>query len=393
MTTLRVRARHFRTGRELDWECAAAGCRPLPSSDESRLDVKADLVAPAFFDPQINGAGGFGFTRPDVTLDTVDAIRRTCHQHGMSEFFPTVITAPDAVIRHALRVICDYRSRHATHALAIPGIHLEGPFISPEDGPRGAHPRDAVRPPDWDAFRAWQDAAGGLIRLVTLAPEWPNALSMIERLRREGVRVALGHTDASPQRLRDAIAAGATLGTHLGNGCALYLHRHHNVIWEQLDAAEHAVSVIPDGFHLPWSVLRCILRLKLPDRVFITCDASDLAGLPPGAYQAWGQSVVVHPEGRITLAGSELLAGSWVLTDHCVSNLVEHAGLSAEEAIKLATEAPRRHLEMALPGDDELASAVLLKHTSTGGLALAGSFIHGVWYPPPSDPRLGGAAG
>src|SRR5207248_2337185 len=154
--------------------------------------------------------------------------------------------------------------RAVAHAVA--GIHLEGPYISAEDGPRGAHARRHVRPPDWDEFRRLQDASGGRVRLLTLAPEHDGAVHFIERLTAAGVVVALGHTAASGERIRDAVRAGARLSTHLGNGSHAVLPRHPNYLWEQLADDGLWASVICDGHHLPPSVVRCVVRVKTPAR-------------------------------------------------------------------------------------------------------------------------------
>src|SRR5262249_44392150 len=184
-------------------------------------------------------------------------------------------------------------------ATAMPGFHLEGPYICPDDGPRGAHPRDHVRPPNWDEFCRFQDAAKGHIRLVTLAPELQGALSLFEKLRATGVITAVGHTAASGAVIRDAIHAGARLSTHLGNGCAAMLPRRDNCLWEQLAADELSASIITDGHHLPPSVLKTICRAKTPARTILISDASALAGLTPGMYRDLGQDVEVLAEGKI----------------------------------------------------------------------------------------------
>src|SRR5262249_51788084 len=151
--------------------------------------------------------------------------------------------------------------------------------------------------PNWDEFRRWQDAAGGMIKLLTLAPERPGAIKFIEQVVRTGVMVAIGHTAATPAQVRDAVAAGAKLSTHLGNGSHAMLPGHENYLWEQLAADDLWASVISDGHHLPASLVKVIVRVKLPSRTIITCDASSLAGLPPGHYGEWE----VQPDGRVVV--------------------------------------------------------------------------------------------
>jgi N-acetylglucosamine-6-phosphate deacetylase len=183
-----------------------------------------------------------------------------------------------------------------------------------------------------------------LIRLVTLAPEHDGALPFTERLAAAGVVVALGHTAASGARIRDAIAAGARLSTHLGNGSHAVLPRHDNYIWEQLAADDLWASIICDGHHLPSSVARCIVRVKTPARTILTCDAGSLAGMPPGRYREWEQDFEVLPEGKIVVAGTPYLAGSWAFTDQCIGNVMRFAGVSLRDAIDMAGARPRELL-------------------------------------------------
>jgi N-acetylglucosamine-6-phosphate deacetylase len=215
-----------------------------------------------------------------------------------------------------------------------------------------------VRPPDWDEFRRFQEAAGGHIRLVTLAPEHDGALPFIERLVASGVVVALGHTAASGQRIREAVAAGARLSTHLGNGCHALLPRHENYLWEQLAEDGLWASLICDGHHLPAPLVRCFVRIKTPARLILTCDAGSLASMPPGRYRDWDQELEVLPLGKIVVPGTPFLAGSGVYTDRCLSVILRWTGVSLAEALDMAGARPRallgfppRRLEVGQPAD------------------------------------------
>jgi len=213
--------------------------------------------------------------------------------------------------------------------------------LSAEDGPRGAHPRQHIRPPDEAEFARLQEAAGGAIRLITLAPEWPEALAFIERRVAEGVVVALGHTAASAARIRAAVAAGAKLSTHLGNGCHALLPRHDNYLWEQLADDRLLASLIGDGQHLPEAVLRVMLRVKRPGRVILTCDASSLAGLPPGRYAQWGSELEVLPGGKVVVPGTPFLAGSGVFLDACLRHLESLGEWELADLLDAAGNQPR----------------------------------------------------
>jgi N-acetylglucosamine-6-phosphate deacetylase len=343
---MRLRAREYSTGQSLDLVCEHGKIQERGSASNVRADLEAEWIAPAFFDLQINGCDGRGFSSERLTVEDIGHIVRVCQQHGIAQLMPTLITNSFEALAHGLAALRHGRDLDPALARAIPGIHLEGPYISPEDGPRGAHPRQHVRPPDWEEFQKLQDAAGGLIRLVTLAPESEGALAFMEKLTATGVIVAIGHTGADGRRIRDALRAGARLSTHLGNGSHAMLPRHANYIWEQLAADELWASIICDGHHLPPSVVRCFLRVKTPARTILTCDASSLAGSPPGRYREWEQELDVLPEGKIVVAGTRYLAGSWAFTNQCVRNVLHWGEAGLGDAIDMAGAKPRELLGM-----------------------------------------------
>jgi N-acetylglucosamine-6-phosphate deacetylase len=231
-----------------------------------------------------------------------------------------------------------------------PGCHLEGPYISAEDGPRGAHPKQHVRPADWDEFRRLQDASGGRVRLMTLAPEVDGAIDFIRQAVAAGVVIAIGHTAATPEQIQAAIDAGARLSTHLGNGSHAMVHRHRNSIWEQASDPRLIASLIVDGHHLPASLVRAFVRLKTPRNVILTCDAAGWAGCPPGVYEsALGKSEILDT-GKLVVAGQrELLAGSAQETDICVVKVREFAGVNWRDAIHMASKHPAQLFQMEFP--------------------------------------------
>jgi len=222
------------------------------------------------------------------------------------------------------------------------GFHVEGPHISPDDGPRGAHPRQWVRPPDVKEFHRWQDAARGNIRLVTVAPEWPQAPAYIEALTAAGVVISIGHTNASAEQISRAVSAGASMSTHLGNGAHQVLPRHPNYIWEQLAEDRLSASFIVDGIHLPASFLKTALRAKGINRSVLVTDASSPAGAKPGRYSLGEQQVDLTPDNRVVLAGQDKLAGSALRMDHGIQNLMKMAGLPLSDAVTMATTNPAR---------------------------------------------------
>jgi N-acetylglucosamine-6-phosphate deacetylase len=221
---------------------------------------------------------------------------------------------------------------------------MEGPYISPEDGARGAHPREHVSAASREDFAWRQEAAAGTIRLVTLAPEVPGAISLIEHLVTTGVCVAIGHTAATPAQIQAAIAAGASLTTHLGNGCASVLPRHPNLLWEQLASDRLRASFIVDGHHLPAATVKAMIRAKTPARSLLISDAMAAAGCPPGRYEFNGEWVVLGEDGRVSSPGTPWLAGSALGMDQAVMNAVKFTGLTLPEIIPLATSQPAAYL-------------------------------------------------
>lgn len=304
-------------------------------------------LAPGFVDLQVNGYGGLDINDDRLTEETVAALASKLLSVGTTAFMPTIITADDEKILHAVQTIARARQRDSDLALAIPGIHLEGPHIAPEDGARGVHPLEHVRPPDIGIFDRWQKAADGLIRLVTLSPHWPGTSAYIRALVARGVRVALGHTHAVPQQICAAVDAGATLSTHLGNGIAVLIPRHPNPIWSQLADDRLYATFIADGHHLPAETMKVMLRAKTVERSILVSDSVALAGMTPGVYEtSIGGRVELHPEGRLSLPGTEMLAGAALPLKEDVGWLLRQKLCSLPDALRMASLNPAALLEM-----------------------------------------------
>ena len=297
----------------------------------------ADIyVAPGWIDLQVNGFAGVDYNDPHAPLEDIARSIRALFSTGVTRFYPTVITAAPQDMLDALRNLSRARSGLA-EGEAIGGFHVEGPHISPEDGPRGAHPRAWVRPPDFDEFRRWQDATDLSIRIVTLAPEWPEAPRYIEKIVEQDVVAAIGHTRAEAGEIAAAVSAGATLSTHLGNAAYTMLPKLSNCIWEQLAEDRLMADFIVDGVHLPTGFLKAALRAKGLERSVLITDAAAPAGCPPGRYWLGEQEVELTSDLRVVLAGQETLAGSALRMDRGIENLMKLAGLSLEEAVRMAT--------------------------------------------------------
>jgi N-acetylglucosamine-6-phosphate deacetylase len=311
-------------------------------------------ICPGFIDVQVNGYAGIDYSGAGLDAapgrgtgsaagapeEAVEKVVRAIAASGTTRHLATIITGPrDRITANCGAIVAAVRKSKLVQT-AVLGIHIEGPFISPVDGPRGAHDPKHVRKPDWDEFCAWQEAAEGLIRIVTVAPEIEGALAFIEKVSAAGVVVAIGHTAASPERIREAIAAGARLSTHLGNGSHAVLPRLTNYLWEQLGADELCASIIADGFHLPDAVMRSFARAKGLDRLVLVSDVAFLAGSAPGV-RPWGDiAVEVHGDGHLSLAGTEFLAGAGHLLDRDIARFMAATGTSLGEATALCIRNP-----------------------------------------------------
>jgi len=345
VTHLRVRGRDCRTGQTI--EIVAEGGRivavgePTPGPAVGGPDV---LLAPGLIDVQVNGFAGHDLNSDDVTPAAVAGVVRSLWRAGVTLCCPTITTGSADRMRRSLAAIAQAVEEDPVVRHAVAAIHVEGPYISPEDGPRGAHPREHVRPPNWDEFQSFQEAAGGRIGIVTLAPETPGAVPFVERAVRAGLVVALGHHGASAAQIEAAVAAGARFCTHLGNGSHAMLPRHPNYVWEQLANDALWAGIIVDGHHLPPSVVKCFVRAKGVGRLVLVSDAVHVAGLPPGRYDFLDHAVEVSPSGRVSLAGTPYLAGSSLSLCQALANVVAFAGISLGEAVSMATANPARLL-------------------------------------------------
>lgn len=298
-------------------------------------------VAPGWIDLQVNGFAGVDYNSPNAPAEEIARSLDLLFATGVTRFYPTVITGSPDSMAGALRNLAHCRA-DLPGGLGMEGFHVEGPHISAEDGPRGAHPRQWVRPPDLDEFHRWQEACGGLVRMVTVAPEWPAAARYIEAIMAEGVVAAIGHTAATSAQIADAVAAGATISTHLGNGAHAMLRRHPNYIWDQLAEDRLMAGFIVDGIHLDAAFLKVALRAKGLDRAILVTDAATPAGAAPGPYHLGELAVELTPDNRVVLAGTDRLAGSALRMDHGVENLMRLGGLSLSDAIRTATLNPGR---------------------------------------------------
>jgi len=311
-------------------------------SDIVDIDTKSDvLICPGLVDIQNNGYGGHDVRAPDVDQYTIQRLVASLWKQGVTAVCPTVTTGPEGRIVQSLQAIATARKSDPLMERAIPCAHVEGPHLSAEDGPRGAHDLRFLRPPIVEEFRRWQKASNGVVGIVTLAPELPGAVPYIKAIVASGVVAAIGHSAADPADIGRAVSAGARLSTHLGNGCHAQIPRHPNYIWEQLADDRLMASFIADGHHLPPATFTAMLRAKGPDRSILVSDSVALAGSAPGPHLGpMGAQLELSADGRLSLAGTSLLAGAVRSLRECLAWAVYGAGLNIGHAVAMASTNP-----------------------------------------------------
>lgn len=313
---------------------------------ERTADDPGDLwISAGWLDIQVNGFGGHDPNMADPLPGATAGTVRALWPHGVTGTCITICTESEAHMTADIRAVVAACEADPQVDASVVGIHVEGPHIAREDGPRGAHPLRHVRPPDIAEYRRWQQAAGGRIRIVTVSPEYDGAADYIRAVVADGVVVSIGHTAADSDQIRAAVDAGATWSTHLGNGAHAMIRRHPNYVWDQLAEDRLSAGFIFDGQHLPPAVMRTVVRAKGVERTVLVSDAVSIAGLPPGRYEIFdGGAVDLRENGRLELAGTSLLAGAVVGLPTCVANAVRHAGVTLADAVRMVTANPSRLL-------------------------------------------------
>ncbi len=324
-------------------ELSAAQASVLPASH----------TGPGLVDVQVNGYAGFDFNADPAswTVEDFDAVRRALARRGVLRALPTLITDDPRRMMARARAFALLVEQEPALRAAFPRLHIEGPFVSPEDGPRGAHPRAHCTTPRKlpDLLPALQEASGGRVGILTLAPELPGAVDLIERAAEQGLCVALGHTAADAETLARAVEAGARLSTHLGNGSHQRLPRLDNYVQRQLAEDRLAASFIADGHHVPFSTLKNFIRAKTPRRSILITDAIAAADVGPGRYTLAGEVVVVSADLRAAQPGQPHLAGSALTLDRAVVHVCLHCDVSFTEAWAMASLHPAALLGLDAP--------------------------------------------
>ena len=300
------------------------------------------FVAPGLIDNQVNGFAGisFCFAGGELTNEGIVKATRELWKKGITSYLPTLTSNSNEVILRNLALLAAAKNNPALHG-SIAGFHLEGPYISPVDGYRGAHPLKYVRKPDWQEFMEWYKASGDNIRTITLAPEVEGGMEFIKKCTALGVTVAIGHHNADKKIIDEAVENGARITTHLGNGCANTINRHLNPLWPQLANDKLMASIICDGFHLRDEEISVFYKVKGPDRTIITSDVTSFASLPPGNYKnEEGETIELTKEGMLRLPIQNVLYGSASPISRGVARIMKITGCSLGEAIKMSSTNP-----------------------------------------------------
>ncbi|TCC30232.1 N-acetylglucosamine-6-phosphate deacetylase [Kribbella speibonae] len=325
------------------------------------------LLLPGLVDIQLNGYGGLDVNDPSRPASELPDLVRALWGQGVTTVYPTIISADDATTTTLVKRAAAARATDPAAAYGVPGLHLEGPYISSAEGARGAHDPAVIRDPDPDEFDRWQAAADGTIAIMTLAPERQGAIDFTRHLAAHGVLPSVGHSLATAADVHGFAAAGGRLSTHLGNGLPAQIDRHHNPIWPQLAEDTLTAGLIADGHHLPADTFAALVRAKGPARCVLTSDAAALAGCAPGDYRtAVGGAVTVASDGSLRLQGTPYLAGSGASLLDCLRWATGPGGLPLETAVAMATTTPADLLGLHDRGRLEVgARADLVQVTSS----------------------------
>jgi N-acetylglucosamine-6-phosphate deacetylase len=370
LTKLTARRLLTETG-QIDYPVVTVENGRIVSLESGTPNGSTETLTAAFFDIHVHGACSHDFMA--ASLSEIAVVGRFLARRGVGHYLPTTLTGPIDVTLRALDTLAGAIEAGATDgAAAVPvGIHLEGPFIS--HAKRGVHPACCLQEPNVEVFERFQQAARGQIRLITIAPGLPHAAELIEHAAANGVRVTMGHSDATASDTLAAIAAGATSSTHLFNAMRALDHREPGIIGTILDRDDVYAEVICDGVHVQPAIVRLWLKMKGEERAILVTDGMSATGMPDGSYMLGDFSVAVK-DGVCLSNGT--LAGSVLTMDRAVENLQRFTGAPLGTAVRLASRNPARmlgleHLVGMAPG----APANFSRYNDQG--ERLGSILHG----------------
>jgi N-acetylglucosamine-6-phosphate deacetylase len=330
-----IEAIHYETGKPVRIEIRdKLICKVSETSGP--LQNQNLFVAPGLIDNQVNGYKGVDFSDTGLTAEKMVSSVAAIRSDGVTSFVPTVITNSHEALLRIFKNLAEVLKNNDVRD-SVPGFHLEGPYISSEEGFYGCHPSAFIRKPSWDEFAQYQEAANGNIIQVTVGPEAEGCIDFIEQCTHNNIKVAIGHTNASADQINRAVDHGARLSTHLGNGCANLIDRHRNPLWPQLANNLLITTVIADGHHLLPEEVIVFYKVKGPHNMILTSDVTHLGGMTPGKYVFLGSEVILTDEGLIKNPVLNCLAGASFPLRTGVGNVMKFTGCSLGEAINMAS--------------------------------------------------------
>jgi N-acetylglucosamine-6-phosphate deacetylase len=328
---------HYGTGNPVSIEIIDGYIANISETGSLKNGNVNSFIAPGLIDNQINGYSGVDFSGDNLEVEDVIHAAQAIWSGGVTTFLPTLITNSSETLTKNFGVLAKALKTDVKLRESIPGFHLEGPYISPEEGYRGCHPVQYIHNPSWKEFLGFQKAADGHIIEITLAPEIEGAMEFIKQCDKNGILVAIGHTNTSAEQILQAVENGARLSTHLGNGCANYIHRHKNPIWPQLANDQLTPTLIADGHHLLPEEIQVFYKVKGPENIILTSDVVYLCGMAPGNYTFLESEVILREDGLLYNPILKCLAGASFPLKKGVENVMNFTGCSLTNAINMAS--------------------------------------------------------
>ena len=344
-----VEGLHYITGKPVQVKIENGKIASIKEIKKLNDENAKTYIAPGFFDNQVNGFAGvsFAFGESDLTPEGIKLATSELWKKGVTTYLPTLTTNSQEVLVTNFKLLANAVNDDKLLG-SIPGFHLEGPYINPEDGFRGAHPKQFVRLPDWNEFMEMYTASGENILQVTISPEIEGAQEFIKKCTEKGIVVAVGHHNANKEQQNLAVKNGAKISTHLGNGCANMINRHYNPFWSQLANDDLMISIICDGFHLLPEEIQVFYKVKGVDKTIITSDVTSYAALPPGQYKTQtGETIELTPEGKLHYPAQQVLYGSASPITKGVGYAMKVTGCSLADAIQMASTNPAKLYNLA----------------------------------------------
>lgn len=317
----------------------------------SKAQISNGIKIQGLVDLQVNGYKGIHFSDINLTRDDFIMACRAVFEAGTTAFLPTMITSPKEVYEHNLPIMAAVLQETEFHGKLL-GFHIEGPFISAQDGARGAHDTQWISKPDIEYLKQLIDWSDGQVKLLTIAADPEGAEKLARYAMSRGIAVSLGHQMASEADLARLVQAGAVSLTHLGNGVPAMLSRHENPVWAGLGNDDLVAMIISDGHHLPVSILKTIIRTKRPERCVVVSDSSSPAGLPAGQYEALGHKVVLEEDGLLRDLTTGYLGGSSASMLQCMNHLASLDLVNIDDLLAMGFDNP---LALIRLGPDNVA--------------------------------------